>query len=89
MAAVSHQLLRHYLNLHQNNPAGQPIPEDADEALQAECERVWGLMQRLPDSYTPSNLEAAVFNAVADDRRKGNRNAQMAVARHWNARGSK
>ena len=50
---------------------------------------MWGLMQRLPDSYTPSDLEAAVWNAVADDRRKGTRNAQMAVARHWNAKGSK
>lgn len=89
MAAVSHTQLRKYLAQHQNNPAGQPIGDAADEALQAECERVWGLMQRLPDSYTPSDLEAAVWNAVADDRRKGTRNAQMAVARHWNAKGSK
>jgi hypothetical protein len=86
MAAVSHRLLRKYLDHHQNNPTGQPIGDDADEALQAECERVWGLMQRLPDSYTPSDLEARVWNAIADNSRKSNRNAQMAVARHWNAR---
>ena len=48
---------------------------------------MWGLMQMQPDSYTPSDLEAAIFNAFADGSRKGNRNAQMAVARHWNARG--
>ena len=87
MTTETPQRLREYLSLHQNNPAGSEIPARAGHALQVECERVWGLMQMQPDSYTPSDLEAAIFNAFADGSRKGNRNAQMAVARHWNARG--
>ena len=81
--------LRVYLERFRNNPAGIPLQAAAVQALRAECQRVWGLMQRQPNTYTPTELEAAIFNAIADEATKRTQAARLAVERHYNARTGK
>lgn len=78
--------LRQYLAMYQNNPEGTRLSREVVETLQREVDRIWRRMQADSDTYTPSNIEFAVFNALAGQARKNDQKAQKAIQRHWNGR---
>lgn len=78
--------LRRYLALFQYNPAGAALPARADRALNAELTRIYVLMQTYPTRYTPTKLEAAIFNALADENMRRNPRARQVVSRYHNTR---
>lgn len=87
MPRSAEETLKRHLALYQNNPAGVRLPREAAQALQTEFERIWGLIQCRPESYTPSDLEYAVFNALASAQHRNDAKATRVIGRYWDGRG--
>jgi hypothetical protein len=81
--------LRRDLALFQHNPAAIALPRAAAQRLKAECDRIYALMQSQPNRYTPSELEHAVFNAIANEDMKQNSRARQVVGRYHDTRQGK